>query len=99
MEILILVLLYYLSQKPDFHESVSPFISKLKNSEHLLSFLKDLSDFSKTFSAFSEIKKQEEHSKKEEKQEEKQEKNPQSPVSGIADEFIKQTLESYLKKS
>lgn len=95
MEILILVLLYYLSQKPDFHESVSPFISKLKNSEHLLSFLKDLSDFSKTFSAFSEIKKQEEHSKKEEKQE----KNPQSPVSGIADEFIKQTLESYLKKS
>ena len=95
MEILILVLLYYLSQKPDFHESVSPFISKLKNSEHLLSFLKDLSDFSKTFSAFSEIKRQEEHSKKEEKQE----KNPQSPVSGIADEFIKQTLESYLKKS
>ena len=95
MEILILVLLYYLSQKPDFHESVSPFISKLKNSEHLLSFLKDLSDFSKTFSAFSEIKKQEKPSKKEEKQE----KNPQSPVSGIADEFIKQTLESYLKKS
>lgn len=95
MEILILVLLYYLSQKPDFHESVSPFISKLKNSEHLLSFLKDLSDFSKTFSAFSGEKKEEEPSKKEEKQE----KNPQSPVSGIADEFIKQTLESYLKKS
>ena len=95
MEILILVLLYYLSQKPDFHESVAPFISKLKNSEHLLSFLKDLSDFSKTFSAFSGGKKEEEQ----QKNDEKQDKNPQSPVSGIADEFIKQTLESYIKKS
>ena len=95
MEILILTLLYYLSQKPDFEDSVKPFVSQLKNSEHLLSFLKDLSDFSKTFSAFSGGKQEEK--KPDEKKEEN--KNPQSPVSGIADELIKQMLDNYLKKS
>ena len=95
MEILILTLLYYLSQKPDFEESVKPFVSQLKNSEHLLSFLKDLADFSKTVSAFSSTKKEEK--KTDENREEN--KNPQSPVSGIADEFIKQMLNGYLKKS
>ncbi len=93
MEILILTLLYYLSQKPDFEDSVKPFVSSLKNSEHLLSFLKDLSDFSKTFSSFTDTKREDEKEKPEET------KNPQSPVSGIADEFIKQMLDGYLKKN
>ena len=94
MEILILTFLYYLSQKPDFEESVKPFVSSLKNSEHLLSFLKDLSNFTKTFSTFSSAKKEDtKHEKAEEN------KTPQSPVSGIADEFIKQMLDGYLKKN
>lgn len=92
-----MTLLYYLSQKPDFEESVKPFVSKLKNSEHLLSFLKDLSDFSKTFSAFSSVKQESGKEKSDEKKEEN--KNPQSPVSGIADEFIKQMLDGYLNKT
>lgn len=92
-----MTLLYYLSQKPDFEESVKPFVSQLKNSEHLLSFLKDLSDFSKTFSAFSSVKQESGKENPEEKKEEN--KNPQSPVSGIADEFIKQMLDGYLNKT
>lgn len=105
MEILILVLLYYLSQNPDFTESVKPLMNQLKNSEQMLRFLKDLSNFTQTFSAFqaasskattpdcdkSENTKNSENSGADEKQ-------PQSPTSGIADAFIQEMLESYLKK-
>ena len=49
MEILILVLLYYLSQNPDFSESVRPLMTKLKNSEQMLNFLKDLANFTNAF--------------------------------------------------
>ncbi|MBR2442371.1 MAG: hypothetical protein IKB20_04845 [Clostridia bacterium] len=89
MEILMLVLLYYLSQNPDFSESVKPLMAKLKNSEQMLGFLKDLSSFTQTFSSL----KTEPPKKEEEKKE-----NPQSPTEGIADEFIQNILESYLKK-
>ncbi len=41
MEILILVLLYYFSQNPDFSESVRPLMAKLKSSEQMLTFLKE----------------------------------------------------------
>ena len=107
MEILILVLLYYLSQNPDFSESVRPLMAKLKNSEQMLCFLKDLSTFTQTFNTFQQNKAQgdaEENKKqppKEEKskEERKNEKeNPQSPTSGIADEFIQNILDSYLKQ-
>ena len=87
-----LVLLYYLSQNPDFSESVKPLMAKLKDSEQMLSFLKDLSNFSQTFSTFkTEPPKKETPPKSDEKE------NPQSPTEGIADEFIQSILDSYLK--
>ena len=89
-----LVLLYYLSQNPDFSESVKPLMAKLKDSEQMLAFLKDLSNFSQTFSTFkTEAPKKEEPPKSDEKE------NPQSPTEGIADEFIQSILDSYLKKN
>lgn len=94
-----LVLFYYLSQNPDFAESVKPLMSQIKDSEQMLRFLNDLSSFTKTFSTFQ--KQADEKPKHEEKSEPKKEdkkENPQSPTSGIADEFIQNILESYLKK-
>ena len=89
-----LVLLYYLSQNPDFSESVKPLMAKLKDSEQMLTFLKDLSNFSQTFSTFkTEAPKKEAPPKSDEKE------NPQSPTEGIADEFIQSILDSYLKKN
>ena len=99
MEILILVLLYYLSQNPDFSESVRPLMTKLKNSEQMLSFLKDLSTFSETFNTFQQGKKETVPKKEAPPTTKKEEKeNPQSPTEGIADEFIQSILDSYLKK-
>ncbi len=51
-----LLLLYYLSQNPDFPERIKPLMGQLKNSEEMLKFLNDLSRFSDIFSLF---KKQE----------------------------------------
>ena len=98
MEILILVLLYYLSQNPDFADNIKPLMEKLKNSEHMLSFLKDLSSFSQTFSTFQSAtqKKEEKQSKRDDTAETKE--KPQSPTEGIADEFIQSILDGYLKK-
>jgi len=102
MEILILVLLYYLSQNPDFAESVKPLMSQIKDSEQMLSFLKDLSKFSDTFSAFkAEPKKEKEPTAKKENappRDEPKKENPQSPTEGIADDFIQKILDSYLQK-
>lgn len=106
MEILTLILLYYLSQNPDFPESVKPIMAKLKNSEHMLGFLNELSHFTQTFSTFQNAtpKKDAEQSEKSdktertEKAETEEKKQPQSPTSGIADAFIQEMLESYLKK-
>ena len=104
MEILILVLLYYLSQNPNFSESVRPLMEKLKNSEQMLNFLKDLSNFTKTFSTFQcgESKQTTQSTTQTTTQTDttKEEKEkPQSPTEGIADEFIQNILDSYLKKS
>ena len=96
MEILILVLLYYLPQNPDFADSVRPLMEKLKNSEQMLNFLKDLSTFTKTFSTFQCGMKQEDTKKTDEGVTEKE--KPQSPTEGIADEFIQNILDSYLKQ-
>ena len=106
MEILILVLLYYLSQNPDFSESVKPIMGQLKNSEQMLQFLKNLSQFTQTFSTFKgsepcekeKEKKAPPPPKKENEKQDENEKTPQSPTAGIADEFIQQILDSYLKK-
>lgn len=103
-----LVLLYYLSQNADFSDSVKPLMEKLKDSQQMLNFLKDLSKFTQTFSSFHpQDKKQDGDSAPSSTassppppphKEEKDEKNPQSPTQGIADEFIQNILESYLKK-
>ena len=99
MEILILVLLYYLSQNPDFSESVKPLMAKLKDSEQMLSFLKDLSNFSQTFSTFKTETPKTESNKTEAPPKNEEKENPQSPTEGIADEFIQSILDSYLKKN
>ena len=94
MEILILVLLYYLSQNPDFSESIKPIMNQIKDSEQMLSFLKDLSHFAETFNFKGKEQPSENAStnKKEEKE------NPQSPTVGIADDFIQNMLDNYFKK-
>ena len=91
-----LVLLYYLSQNPNFAESMKPLMGQLKNSEQMLGFLNELSNFTQTFSTFQNQKKKEEPPSKEEPEDKKEQ--PQSPTSGIADDFIQQILEGYLKK-
>ena len=90
-----LVLLYYLSQNPSFAESVKPLMSKIKDSEQMLSFLNDLSKFSETFGGFAVKKESEE---KAPPKEEENKKSP-SPTQGIADDFIQNILDGYLKKS
>ena len=110
MEIMMLMLLYFLAQNPDFPESVKPLMGKLKNSEEMLKFLNDLSRFSEMFSLFQKQGKEKDKTPPPpppptgEKAEpaappppEEKEK-PQSPTSGIADEFIEQCLERYFKK-
>ena len=87
MEILILVLLYYLSQNADFAESVKPLMAQIKDSEQMLSFLNDLSKFTQTFSAFKAPPDEQKQPPQDEKKTQET-KEPQSPTSGIADEFI-----------
>ena len=96
MEILILVLLYYFSQNPDFSESVRPLMAKLKSSEQMLTFLKELSNFTQTFNTFQCSGKKEDS---EQKTPTEDKEKLQSPTEGIADEFIQSILDSYLKKS
>ncbi len=109
MEIIVLVLLYYLSQNPDFTESVKPLMNQLKNSQQMLSFLGDLSSFTQTFSTFRQDKDKDKDKEKdkesqkakptEEKESSKDaKKDPQSPTAGIADDFIEKILKSYLQK-
>ena len=103
-----MVLLYYLSQNPDFTESAKPLMEKLKDSQQMLSFLGDLSRFTQTFSAVNpdqNTKKQDHNEQKQEQQGKKEAPPPKdeeqpsaSPTSGIADEFIQNILDSYLKK-
>ena len=49
MEILILVLFYYLAQNPEFSKSIQPLMEQLKDSQQMLNFLKDLASFTKAF--------------------------------------------------
>ncbi len=104
MEIFILVLLYYFSQNPDFAESVKPLMTKLKDSEQMLNFLKDLSNFTQTFSTFQSQKPAEpppcepKSAPPKPPCEEEEKKHPQSPTAGIADDFIEQLLNGYLNK-
>ena len=98
MEFLILVLLYYLSQNPDFADSVKPLMSQIKDSEEMLRFLNDLSKFTQTFSAFTGKEGGDKRDECPEEKTKKEKENPQSPTTGIADTFIQNILDSYLKK-
>ncbi len=93
-----LVLLYYLSQNPDFAASVKPLMAQLKDSEQMLSFLKDLSKFSDTFSTFKTPPKTPPKAENDRPADERDKKDPQSPTTGIADDFIQKILDSYLQK-
>ena len=101
-----MVLLYYLSQNPNFADSVKPLMSQIKDSEEMLRFLNDLSKFSQTFSTFADdktdkkndCKKQQENTASKTPPKDEKKENPQSPTAGIADEFIQNILDSYLKK-
>ena len=103
MEIIVLILLYYLSQNPDFTESVKPLMDKLKNSEQMLCFLKDLSKFSQTFSSVQTAPCDKKEAPKPQESapscNETEKKNPQSPTQGIADEFIQNMLDNYFKNA
>ena len=112
MEILMLVLLYYLSQNPDFAQSVKPLMGQLKNSQQMLNFLNDLSKFNETFSSLKQQPTQkaddckQSSSKQADGEPQKssdnggaqKEKSSQSPTTGIADDFIQKILDGYLKK-
>ena len=103
MEILILVLLYYLSQNPSFSESVKPLMAQIKDSEQMLCFLKDLSKFAETFHCKGSPSTEKPRAEKpcEEKQtppKKEEKKEPQSPTEGIADTFIQNILDSYFKQ-
>ena len=56
MEIIFLFCLYYLSQHPDFPETMKPILGTLKNSEEMLKFMNELSRFSEMFSLFASKK-------------------------------------------
>ena len=56
MELIVLIMLYYLSQNPDFERSVKPLLGELKNSEQALKFLEELSQFSHLFSGLNSKK-------------------------------------------
>ena len=93
-----MVLLYYLSQNPDFADSVKPLMSQIKDSEEMLRFLNDLSKFTQTFSAFTGKENGDKKDKSHEEKPKNEKENPQSPTTGIADAFIQNILDSYLKK-
>ena len=118
MELFVLIMLYYLSQNPDFERSVQPLLSELKNSEKALKFLDELSQFSKLFSGINgknDRGRDESSTNSQEKSANNQQAessspsstsgeakaNPseasQSPISGIANGFIEELLESYFK--
>ena len=100
MEILILVLLYYLSQNPSFSENIKPIMAQIKDSEQMLRFLKDLSTFADAFNCKGGAPKDGKPCEEQQtppKQEEK--KEPQSPTQGIADTFIQNILDSYFKQN
>ena len=98
-----MILLYYLSQKDDFFESIKPLLGNIKTSENMLKFLNDLNRFSEMFAMFKGTdaapKKSESPPPKEGKKTDspKNEKS-QSPISGIANDFIQQSLDAYFKK-
>ena len=99
MEILLLVFLYYLSQNPNFEQSVKPLMEQLKNSEQTLRFLKDLAKFNETFQTNkSSATPPKQESCHEKKSENKKQSDDPPPTLGIADDFIQSILDGYWNK-
>jgi hypothetical protein len=99
MEILLLVFLYYLSQNPNFEQSVKPLMEQLKNSEQTLRFLKDLAKFNETFQTNKNSSTPpEQEACHEKKSENKKQSDDPSPTLGIADDFIQSILDGYWNK-
>lgn len=88
-----LLILFYLSQNPKFIDAVKPISEKLKNSEEMLRFIKDLSNFSDLFGSSCPPPPPEKDDNKENEKE-----TPRSPTQGIADEFIEKCLSDYFKR-
>ena len=93
-----LLILFYLSQSPEFINAVKPISEKLKNSEEMLRFMKDLSHFSELFGAFSSNTGTPNPPPKDDDKPPKEKENPRSPTDGIADEFIGKCLSDYFKR-
>ncbi len=98
-----LIILYYLSQNPDFERSVKPILGELKNSQNALKFLEELSQFSKLFSGAKTEKDggMDKANPKNEPPKEPPKQSPdgksESPTSGIADGFIEELLSKYFQ--
>ena len=102
MDILTLFLLYYLSQKPKLLDSLKPIAQMLKNSEESLKFLEDLKAFTSIFEGAGSSttpKNEDEKQEKSETETPPENENRQSPFQDIADEFLQQYLDDYLKNS
>jgi len=98
MEIFVLIMLYYLSQNPDFLGRIQPLMGEIKNSQEMLKFITDLSKFSAAFNQGGAPHQEKTPPKPDDKKEDGTKKSPASQTSGIADEFIQQCLENYFKK-
>ena len=96
MEIIVLIMLYYLTQNTDFEKTVKPLMSSLKSSEDLLKFISDLSKFSELFS-HPDGKNTKVNDTQENAQKQKQAEKQSSPANTIANDFIKETLEKYFQ--
>ena len=100
MELICLFCLYYLSQNPQFAESVKPLMTSLQNSEQMLKFINDLSKFSTYFSPSEKAQptKNEPTKKTDTEEQTTSTKSDQtSPTSNIAGDFIEQVLGNYFK--
>lgn len=102
MELICLFCLYYLSQNPQFAESVKPLMSTLKNSEQMLKFINDLSKFSAYFTPSDQSQRSTPNTGEPKQTENKEQPPPKdkessSPTENIAGEFIEQILGNYFK--
>ncbi|MBQ9729573.1 MAG: hypothetical protein IJV80_02055 [Clostridia bacterium] len=104
METIVLILLYYLSQNPDFPDKIKPFLTQLNDSKKMLDFLGDLSKFQNLFSSLKTENKTEEpapdgaHEPVQNPPPPPEKEKSQSPTKGIANEFIEGKLEEYFSR-
>ena len=104
MEIFVLLMLYYLSQNPDFLSRVKPLMGEMKNSQELLKFITDLSKFASIFSQSEKggqpagASTSSAPPSEGQKTPAEEKKSPAAQTSGIADDFIQNLLENYFQK-